>query len=139
MSNIVNTLEMRFDGTTTDRKEFLRRIRTAVIELTGERMTLDALINEIAKNIFDHAHGLGSLIIKNQNGAFEFEIKDDGESAYDFETCSTCSRLVGNGVNFGIGLKTICELARDLDIDLCINTSKGFSYSGVYVPQSRVN
>jgi hypothetical protein len=90
------TLKMYFDGTMTDRREFLRLIREAVAEFTGERMTLDALIVEIAKNIFDHAHGLGSLVIKRKGDSFEFEIKDEGQENHDFEKCSTNSTLVGN-------------------------------------------
>lgn len=139
MSSQFKTLEMRFDGTTADRKKFLKRIRAAVMKLTGEIMTLDALINEIAKNIFDHAHGLGYLVIKRREGSFEFEIKDEGQEGHDFEHCSTHSRLAGNGVNFGIGLRTIRDLAQSLGIDLQINSSKGFSYSGVYIPRKHVD
>ncbi|MFA6602035.1 MAG: ATP-binding protein [Candidatus Paceibacterota bacterium] len=139
MNNETKTLEMRFDGTVTDRREFLERIRASVTGLTGEIMTLDALINEIAKNIFDHAHGMGSLVIELKNGAFEFEIKDNGEETHDFESCSNHSRLAGNGVNFGTGLRIIRDLAQSLGVDLQIDTSKGFSYSGTYVPQNYVD
>lgn len=139
MSGQPRILKMRFDGTVTDRREFLNRIREGVTRLTGEAMTLDALINEIAKNIFDHAHGMGSMVIEPENGMFRFEIKDDGEDGYDFEYCTTHSMLVGNGVNFGVGLRTIRDLARSLNIDLCIDSSRGFSYSGTYVPRRCVD
>ncbi len=134
MCDQFKTLEMRFDGTVTDRKEFLKQIRAAVTELTGERMTLDVLINEIVKNIFDHAHGLGHLVIRSKEGSFEFEIKDDGQGSHNYENCSVDFRLIDNGINFGIGLKTIRDLAQSLNIDLKIDTSKGFSYSGIYFP-----
>lgn len=133
MSDGIQTLKMRFDGTMTNRAEFLKRIRIAVMGLTGESMTLDALIIEIAKNIFDHAHGLGSLVITSNNGTFEFEIKDDGGGVHNYESCSNRSTLMGNGVNFGIGLEIIPQLAQSLGINLCVNASNGLSYSGIYV------
>lgn len=139
MGDPLKSLEMRFDGTVTDRREFLRQIRLAVMALTGERMTLDALVIEIAKNIFDHAHGLGSLVINLVDGSFEFHIKDDGQENHDFEHCSAHSKLAGNGVNFGTGLRIILEIAESLGIDLQIDSSKGFSYSGIYVPRKRVD
>jgi len=139
MGDQLKTLEMRFDGTVTDRREFLKQIRSAVMGLTGEMMTLDALINEIAKNIFDHAHGLGSLVIKPVDGSFEFQIKDDGQKDHDFEHCSAHPRLAGSGVNFGVGLRTIRELAQSLGVDLQIDPSKGFSYSGIYIPRKHVD
>jgi anti-sigma regulatory factor (Ser/Thr protein kinase) len=126
-------LEMTFDGSDTDRQHFLHRIREAVMAYTGERMTLDALINEIAKNIFDHAEGRGYLRITKQGNDFHFLIKDEGTESFDFKTCSTQgSRLAGNGVNHGIGLDCITGIAEGLRIDLIIDTTKGFSYSGVY-------
>jgi hypothetical protein len=127
-------LTMSFDGSITDRKTFLKQIRYAVIEMTQERMTLDAIIVEMAKNIFDHAGGVGFIKIIRQNNRFFFEVRDGGEESHDFAYCSFHSRLVGNGVNHGTGLQMICDLARDLGVELTIDTSGGFSYIGVYSP-----
>lgn len=131
----MKVVKMQFCGREPERRTFLKQIRVAVMDLTGEIMTLDALIDEIAKNIFDHAGGLGSLVIEPKNGSFEFTIKDQGQKEYDFEFCSRGSRLAGNGVNYGAGLSIIKDLAQCLSIDLQIDTSKGFSYSGIYTPR----
>ncbi len=135
MNNTSNTLEIRFDGAISDRQEFIKRIRCAVVPFTGESMSLDALLIEIAKNIFDHAHGLGSLVIVSKAGSFEFVIQDEGDAAFDYEHCSKNSTRAGNGVNYGIGLGIIKDIAETLGIELMIDTSKGFSYSGVYTPK----
>jgi anti-sigma regulatory factor (Ser/Thr protein kinase) len=127
-------LEMTFDGSDADRQHFLDCIREAVMLYTGELMKLDALLNEIAKNIFDHAGGRGYLQIDSvEEDSFYFLIRDEGTESFDFETCSTQgSRLAGNGINYGTGLSCIKDIAEGLNIDLIIDTTKGFSYSGVY-------
>ena len=130
-------LEMRFDGTVLDRSQFLSSIRERVIELTGECMKLDALIHEIVKNIFDHAYGKGSLVIEECDAGFTFVVRDDGQETYDFDACKGFSRLVGNGINFGKGLEMIPQIAAELGIDLIIDTTHGFSYSGFYRPEKR--
>lgn len=132
MDDRVEVLNMRFDGSESNRAKFLKGIRTAVIELTKEVMTLDFILYEIAKNIFDHAGGVGSLIIWRTGHTLEFVIKDGGCSTYDFATCIGNSRLCGNGVNFGLGLSMIVDGAKGLGINLHIDTSNGFSYQGVY-------
>ena len=131
------TLIMEFNGDERDRTAFLRAIRAQVTKFTTETMTLDALIHEIAKNIFDHAHGRGSLKIERVNGTFQFEIRDGGQESYDFETCATRSQLAGNGINFGVGLQMIRSIARDLSIDLKVDASRGFHYWGTYKPITR--
>lgn len=103
------------------------------MELTGEMMTLDALIHEIAKNIYDHAGGTGELTIEEiEPDVFSFSIRDCGTITYEFEKCIGRSTKAGNGVNCGVGLRIIRDHAAFLDIDLKIDTSKGFSYSGTY-------
>lgn len=124
------TLELRFRGGIRDRQTFLLRIRDAVTKFTGEQLFLDALINEIAKNIFDHARGRGSLAIRARGDSFKFVIKDDGDGAHDFEHCLKHSALAGNGINYGKGLRAILDMAESLRIELRVETSKGFSYSG---------
>ena len=125
---------MTFRGDEPNRTLFLKKIRDAVIGLTGETMTLDALINEIAKNIWDHAHGIGSLsIVSKEDVSFEFEIKDGGTEAFFFQACINNSRLAGRSkVNKGTGLEMILDYAEVLEIRLKIDTHAGFAYSGVY-------
>ncbi len=137
MDGHTNVLTMRFDGTMQDRQEFLKRIQRVVINLVGSVSALDILIKEIAKNIFDHAHGLGSLVIEILDDSYEFEIRDDGEKQYDFEYCKKNSTAVGNGINCGFGLGVITTIPRDGEIDLRIDTSRGFRYSGTFTPIKR--
>lgn len=134
MDGHTNVLTMRFDGTVQDRQKFLKRIRLVIIDLVGSVSALDILINEIAKNIFDHAHGLGSLVIEILDDSYEFEIMDDGVMPYDFEHCKKNSTAVGNGTNCGFGLGIITTIPRDGEIDLRIDTSRGFRYSGTFTP-----
>jgi hypothetical protein len=123
--------------TDLDRAEFLHVIRGSVVWMTGEVMTLDALINEIAKNIYDHVGGRGYLEIIPDGDSFRFLIKDHGEKAYDFESCQNVRVSKRNDVNFGIGLGMIKEIAESLGIELHIDTSRGFSYFGVYTPNRK--
>jgi anti-sigma regulatory factor (Ser/Thr protein kinase) len=132
MSEKTTLLWMKFQGDMPERNEFLRWVRHAVMELTSEVMTLDALIQEIAKNIFDHAEGKGSLRIVLKDGSCEFEIKDEGQEAHDLRACMGHSRLAGNGINRGVGLEMIADMALAFGIDLRVDASKGFCYSGIY-------
>ena len=132
-------MTLEFNKVATKRSVFLKKIRTAVIRFTDEKMKLDALIHEIAKNIYDHAQGKGTLIITQKDGSFEFEIKDNGQESYNFDLCKNNSASAGNGINYGIGLNMILNLAAALKIELKIDTSKGFYYSGVYTPLNMAN
>lgn len=134
MDGQTNVLTMRFDGTVQNRREFLRRIRVIIIDLVGSTSVFDALINEIAKNIYDHAHGLGSLVIEILDGSFNFEVMDDGKISHNYEYCRNNSTLKGNLTNCGIGLGIIKDLAESEEIDLRIDTSRGFLYSGTFTP-----
>ena len=115
-----NILRLEFSGGELNRQQFLDRIKIAVNIFTGEEMTLDSLVDEIVKKIFDHADGRGSLLItksKTKNGKeFGFVIKDEGE-----------------GAECVVGLGVIKDLAERLNIDLKVDTSKGYTYSGTYV------
>lgn len=130
--NEPRVLNLEFNGEEKDRAGFLWQIREKVIELTGETMTLDALINEMAKNIFDHVEGKGFIVIVSKGNSFKFVVKDYGRNSYNFEECLRTSKLAGNGVNHGHGLRIITDLAKDLDINLYVNTSGGFLYAGIY-------
>ena len=125
-------LHITFDDTIDDRDNFLQSIRNPVMGFTKEKMRLDALIKEIAKNIYDHANGRGSLAIAKKANVFEFYIKDEGTESFDIESCKKDRQPTKNGINFGIGLGLIKDLAEALDIDLIVDTSKGFCYKGTY-------
>lgn len=130
--NSQNQLKIEFTGCDCDRAVFLCNTRMAVMDFIGERMTLDAIIHEIVKNIYDHADGRGVLEIRREDDLFHFQVSDHGHSPHDFEVCFYNSRKAGNGVNHGIGLGVIMHLAHDLDMQLSVDTSRGFSYSGTY-------
>jgi anti-sigma regulatory factor (Ser/Thr protein kinase) len=135
MERELGSLVMVFDGSAKNRELFLNTIRVAVSDYTGEMMTLDYLMRELAKNIFDHAEGKGKMVIMRRGGSFEFEIKDEGTEAFDYEYCMQHSRLSGNGKNYGIGLRLTREFAKHFSIDMHVDTSKGFRYWGVYTPR----
>lgn len=129
----MNVLHIDFTGNGVDRRDFLVKARDQVMEFTGQKMLLDRLLNEIAKNIYDHADGRGSLtIIEWEPEIFEFEVHDFGEERYDLDHCKNHSRLAGNGKNHGAGIGIILQLAKVLKIDLRISTVRGFRYHGVY-------
>jgi len=134
-----NQLVMYFRRKVGDRDAFLNNVRAHVIMMTEEMITeesdtFDTLIVEMAKNIFDHAHSQGHLIIRRNGSVLEFEIKDDGTEAHDFESCAIYSVSAGNGINYGAGLETIRDIAFVLRINLEIDTSRGFCYRGSYIP-----
>ncbi len=135
MSTDEKSIAMEFCGIAVKRNIFLKETHIAISKLMGHEIMFIHLIHEIAKNIYDHAKGKGSLIITQKDNSFEFEIKDNGQESYDFNLCKNNSRLIGNEINFGIGLFLITEIAKSLKIDLKIDTSKGFRYSGIYTPK----
>lgn len=137
MGNTQTLLWIQFDNSIQERDVFLGNTRRTVVNFMNEKMRLDALIHEIAKNIYDHAGGRGTLRIEKEANKFDFCIKDEGVEAFDREFCKNHSRLAGNGINFGIGLKLIEDLAMILHIDLVVNISSGFSYSGIYIQEKR--
>lgn len=119
------------------RQAALTRVRDDVFKFTGRRMALDALCAEILKNIIDHANGRGSLVIVFTNGAFEFTMRDESTESFNLETCRKGSRFAGdptNTTNHGAGLGIIDDIAATYHIQLVIDTSRGFCYSGVYRP-----
>lgn len=130
------TLHILFDGTVLDRDEFLQSSRVQVIDFIEEQMTLDALLNEIAKNIFDHAGGKGSIFIERTGSQYTFCIKDDGTEPVNLADCAKNWSSINPGTNFGIGLNLIKLFAEDLGIALKIDTSKGVSYSGTYTKKN---
>ena len=130
--NEPNLLKIEFTGRTSDRTAFLCQTRMTVMDFIGERMTLEALIHEMVKNIYDHADGRGILEIHREGELFRFQVKDHGVKAHDFEICFYNSSKSGNGINHGMGLGIIMHLAHDLGMELSVDTSQGFHYSGTY-------
>jgi hypothetical protein len=126
--------QLHFDGLEKDRGRFLLKVRRGVYEFTDGDTGFCILMMEIAKNIFDHAGGKGSLTLMRVGKMFEFEIKDEGTQSHDYEKCRGQSSLRGNGINFGVGLDAIPDMAKTLGIDLKIDCSRGFCYSGTYTP-----
>lgn len=133
MKSIEKALILIFDGTSMKRQEFLNYIRNSVIVFT-RNVLLDVLINEISKNIYDHAGKKGELTIIQKGGKYFFIIRDYGGDEYTFSDCMGHSTKRGNGVNCNLGLGMILEYADAFKIILCIDTSKGFCYSGFYDP-----
>lgn len=122
MSTRSKHLVLDFDGSEQNRDVFLKQIRTKIMCFTAERMRLDALIHEIAKNVFDHAGGKGKLVITQENDFFHFTIYDYGPEARP-----------RTEVNFGIGKSIIEDLAKAFDIELHVETTAGIRYSGTYI------
>ncbi|MBP6858096.1 MAG: ATP-binding protein [Candidatus Pacebacteria bacterium] len=135
MNKLESFLIIKFDNNIKDRDEFLQKVRMPVINFTKETMRLDALIHEILKNIYDHAEGKGSLYISKAGNEFEFYISDEGTELFDIKSCIQNWQPKNKDVNFGIGLNLINQLADSLNIKLIIETSKGFSYRGIYLSE----
>jgi len=90
---------------------------------------------EIVRNIYDHADGLGYLFLRQDGGDVFFEVKDSGTECFDLsEVKKRGSTKYGNGTNFGMGLcgGMIEDVAETLGINLTIDTSRGFRYTGNY-------
>ena len=92
------------------------------------------LVNEITKNIWDHAEGRGEISLEFEGKKLSFEIKDYGTGAHDLKLIKRCgSRLVGNRVNYGNGLCNgmIAALAKINKVrNFRIDTQCGFKYTG---------
>jgi anti-sigma regulatory factor (Ser/Thr protein kinase) len=134
MQSIEKVLILILDGTSMKRQQFLNYIRNSIIIFTRNAMLIDVLINEISKNIYDHADRKGEIIITQIGGKYFFIVRDYGCNEYTFSNCIGHSTKKGNGVNCNMGLGMILEYAESFKIILCIDTSKGFCYSGFYDP-----
>lgn len=120
------------DGYT--REEFLSEIHLLVAEFIGENWNLlGMVVNEIVKNIWDHADAKGTLKIERRNDEeFWLQIEDDSSLEYDFSSLVGKSRLTGNGINHGYGLSMISDMGKMLCADFRIDTKSGFKYSGTF-------
>lgn len=130
-------LQLNFNGRSIPRDEFIRKMRLAVSQFVDEHPNnpLAMLVTEIAKNIYDHADGIGSLkLFWKRKGACQFEVSDHLATAFDFDQCMAHSVLAGtNDVNFGLGLGIIKTISSMQNFeDFTIDTSAGFKYQGTY-------
>ncbi len=93
-------------------------------------------ILEMVKNIHDHADGKGTLILHRISPLeIMFDISDEGTESYNYDTyLKGPSRLQGNGINKGVGLRSISSfLATQHFKEVLIETSHGFHYKGTYI------
>jgi anti-sigma regulatory factor (Ser/Thr protein kinase) len=130
------TLRYRFKGNSISREEFRRDFKTSVVKFLGDHdVRFMFLVLEIATNIWDHAHGEGRAVFIRSGRILTFVIRDFGTDAYDLKTIKRGrTSKPESGKNFGLGL---CEgliqaSAEGLNINLSINTTRGFCYKGVY-------
>ncbi len=90
---------------------------------------------EVVKNIYDHANGRGEMILLVEGHDLSFVVRDFGKKSFDLEKIKKRgSTKAGNGINFGFGVVGggINALAKGIGIDLKLDTSRGFRYSGEY-------
>ena len=93
------------------------------------------LLWEMIKNIYDHAEGRGEVIFSIQDNDIHFVVRDFGTASFDLEQIKKVSSTkFGNRMNYGLGISggLIEGYARGIDVDLKIDTSHGFCYSGIY-------
>ncbi len=131
-------LRLHFSGNKISRETFLDRYVNFFmfhLEFEGANIQFYMLLKEIIKNIYDHAGGKGELIFLMEGKKVHFMLKDFGKKSFDLNQIKkNGSTKLGNGVNFGqgIGKGLIEDLARGIEIDLRVDTQKGFCYSGTY-------
>jgi anti-sigma regulatory factor (Ser/Thr protein kinase) len=130
-------LEIAFAGISEDRSKFIQWIKDEVIPFIGSDTYLweifTSLIVEAVKNIYDHAKGHGYIKLKKDGKTITFKIRDFSSKTFDFNALqeSGTTKSIHHD-NKGLGLKLIPQLAEQLNIDLLIDTSKGFRYEGVW-------
>lgn len=97
--------------------------------------TIEELLLEACKNIWDHADAQGSVTLtKLSNGAFTFIVTDGHDEPFVFDVCEGNSRLAGNGTNFGEGLGIIRRCMELNCAHATIDTTQGFRYEGIFFP-----
>jgi hypothetical protein len=141
-----DTLGIRFNGKSKPRNIFLRDFREQLIEFMGgldnySTIPFVMFCNEIVKNIYDHANGLGWGTFRREGNKIFFEIGDHGIESFDLEEIKKLgSTKIGNGINFRAGLcgDMIVDMAKTLKIKLEIITLKGFRYNGIFNEEFRV-
>ena len=99
----------------------------------NKKMQLFYLLREIIKNIYDHAEGMGSVLLKQiDTGRILFKVCSPGNS-YDFQKLKKePSSKQGNKINFGRGLFLIESMLQDFTENYSVDTSAGFCYQGEF-------
>jgi anti-sigma regulatory factor (Ser/Thr protein kinase) len=122
--------EMERDNFKSDITQILRALLVRINSANGLAM----LMIEIIKNIYDHADGKGYIRLVRRENYLDFEIRDFSGKSYNLDKLSVAgaSKKAGNGINFGVGLRMIPQMAEDLNIQLQITTCDGFQYKGTY-------
>lgn len=137
-------LHYTFSGYRIPREEFLSHFKREVIDFMGGSVELDQydlvflmFLNEIVKNIWDHADGEGRVFLSQKKRGLFFEIKDQGKKSYDLAALKGGGTSKPNsGVNYGIGLSHIEDWAKAAEVkEFSIDCSCGFRYTGVYAPE----
>ena len=133
--------EIVFEGNDISREEFEGNFLNffddflGSLETNPQHIQFYTLLWEMIKNIYDHAEGKGKVILSMQNLQVDFLVKDFGTANFDLNKIKVHgSTKLGNGINSGLGLcmGLIEDSAKGIDIDLKINTSRGFCYTGIY-------
>ena len=135
----MNEKEFRYEftGTEKPRGRFLKDFSIAALPFLDFRGNNGFLmfLNEVVKNIYDHAEGKGFVLLEKEGLVIRFMIKDYGTESYDLaEIKKAGSKKPFNGVNYGAGIcmNGIEDLAKGVGIVLQIDTSCGFTYTGTY-------
>jgi hypothetical protein len=86
-----NTLTCKFKGNNCDRSVFSTTFKKYLIEYLQERKQKEPqyftlFFNEIVKNIYDHADGVGEMTLIEREDYFEFKIRDFGRKGPDKST-----------------------------------------------------
>ena len=140
----VNDDELRytFSGNHVPRNLFISVFLHEAVDFIGfnDGRPLAQFLLEIVKNIYDHGGGKGYAVLHKKGRIIEFELIDLGTQRFDWSEVrrrgSTKANQPGNRENYGLGLGMIEDIAKDLKIDLAIDTSCGFGYKGTYDPST---
>ena len=119
-----------------DREKFVGEARIRIHEFftawgRSDANGLAMWFAEMIENIFDHAGGSGTVMIKKLHAdGFEFTVEDSGPGADDFNMLVGRTTKPDNGINFGAGLEAIEGATSALKITMTVETVGGFRYKG---------
>ncbi len=130
-----------FEGTSEPRNVFTRKWKDQLRKFLEDR-NIEAwngiimLLQDMIKNIYDHAQGKGRLEVVLEGDRLSFLVRDYVLKSYDWAEIkkhgSTKAYLPGNTVNYDQGIRgnLITGPVEDLNCKLEIDTSAGFTYVG---------
>jgi len=126
-------MEINIDGRGESRSVFLKDIKKRLMCFLNfpENKELLLILIEIIKNIYDHSEGQqGILIINEDPEGINFIVKGFGQGSL-FDNSIKPKKKFRNKVNFGIGLKSIKEISKHINLDLEFEDTKdGFIFKG---------